>query len=136
MIRTYIKLHQFAFLRESTTEPGDGTIIVAFDDHRWWWVYAARVDGIQYYPPAPEHRIVDPLSIAVGQRSRDYVGIIHAHKRIKLKQPPAKLLAALEQVKQRRQPRPIKRSRLPVFFWWIKRRSWLFWRGRRTWFHK
>jgi hypothetical protein len=95
---TFFKLHQFVFLRESKVKPGDGAIIVAVEDGdtpRWFWVYGPRVDGIEFYPPQPEHRLVDPLSIQPGQRSRDYAGVQHAHKRIRLTKQPTKLLAAL-----------------------------------------
>jgi len=123
MVRAFIKLHQLAFVRESTEEPGDGTIIVAQDDHRWWWVYAPRVDGVEYYSAAPEHRIVDPLSIRPGERSRDYAGLIHEHKRIRLQQPPVKLLAALESARQKQRPRIIKRRWRPIVWTIAKKRS-------------
>ena len=123
MITTYVTLHQFAYLRESTVQPTDDRItIVAHDDHRWWWVFA-NLDGIEYVP-APEHRIVDPLSIAVDQKTRDYIGTTHQHRRIRLKAPPVKLLAALEQAKQRQTRLVIKRSWRPVV--WIRfKTSWL-----------
>jgi hypothetical protein len=129
-VRAYIKLHQFVFLRESTERPGEGTIVIAFDDHRWWWVYAPGVDGVEYYPPVPEHRLVDPLSIRVGERSRDYMGVTHAHKRVRLSQPPATLLAALEQAKKRQEPRIVIYPRwYRAMYFEAKRKLWRAWHG-------
>ena len=140
MIQTFIRLHYFAFLRESTEKPGDGAIIVAVDDGdtpRYWWVYAPRVDGVEYYPPQPEHRIVDPLSIQPGQRSRDYAGVQHTHKRVRLATAPVKLLAALEQSRQRQHPRIIAQRWRPIVVWKLKRCGLRLWRwGRALWYRK
>lgn len=122
-IRAYIPVHFFQFLRESTEQPGDGTTIVAWEDGdtpRFWWVFSC-VDGVEW-APQPAHRLIDPLSIQPGQRSRDYLGVIHAHKRLRLTKPPVKLLAALAQ----QRPREIKQRWRPIIWVWIKRRvRWL-----------
>jgi len=132
MIRAYIPVHFFQFLRESTEKPGDGTTIVAFDDDatpRWWFVLNSCVDGIEYYPPAPAHRLIDPLSIQPGQRSRDYAGIQHVHKRIKLDKPPAKLLSALESARKKQNPTIIRQRWQPAVWLGLKRRGLRLWRS-------
>lgn len=135
MIHTHIKFHQLVFLRESTTKPGEGTILIAWEgDARFWWLYDSHVDGVEYYPPAPAHRLVDPLSVRPGERSLDYSGIQYAHKRIRLTEPPAKLLAALEQAKKRQQPRVvIHPRRWKVILWRLKRSGLRTWRQLRDW---
>lgn len=141
MIRAKIKLHQLVFLRESTTEPGDGTILIAWDTDspRYWWVFDRRYDGVEYFDPAPEHRIVDPLSIRPGEKSLDYAPqhSPFAHKRTRLTKEPVKLLAALERAKKQQQPRIVIRPRRwKVIFWRVKRCGLRAWRKVKSWFQR